>query len=344
MGDTALRGFVLAAGMGKRLQPFTLHTPKPLLTIAGVPALYFGLERLERLGIKDVMINAHHLVAQVERAIDNAPFDLKLDLSIETELLGSAGAFPKVANWRQGADLLVVNSDLLTDYDLNPTLAHFRKIKPLALMALLAETLPGENAVWTDHTHRIRAIDKEDKGDGTAAHGFACMHLLSDRFLRAIPNGFAEVIPLYRKAITNDDDVQGIAQKAYFIDMGTPVNLLRANLDWLKLAAAGAGPSALRVHEIQTRLGQRYRFFGHGEHQEQQTLVRGPAYIHESFDFGRKTVLGPYVVLGRNVQLKRCSLISHSTFMDDAQVTGDPVNFVIASKNVYIQCAPIQAV
>lgn len=52
-----MRAMILAAGKGERMRPLTLHTPKPLLQVAGVPLIEYHLRALVRAGIEEVVIN-----------------------------------------------------------------------------------------------------------------------------------------------------------------------------------------------------------------------------------------------------------------------------------------------
>lgn len=65
---------VLCAGRGKRLQPYTDTTPKPLLCVAGKPTLDFILDSLQRAGIENVVLVTHHLAAQVEAYAQSQSF------------------------------------------------------------------------------------------------------------------------------------------------------------------------------------------------------------------------------------------------------------------------------
>lgn len=62
------RGMVLAAGLGTRMRPLTLHTPKPLLAVAGRSLLDRALDRLAAAGVGQVAVNGHWLAARVEAA------------------------------------------------------------------------------------------------------------------------------------------------------------------------------------------------------------------------------------------------------------------------------------
>ncbi|MBW2255743.1 MAG: NTP transferase domain-containing protein [Deltaproteobacteria bacterium] len=57
--------FILAAGFGTRLRPLTHHRPKPLLPVCGVPMLAYTLALCHRHGLRDVVVNAHHLADQL---------------------------------------------------------------------------------------------------------------------------------------------------------------------------------------------------------------------------------------------------------------------------------------
>src|SRR5687768_7900200 len=63
-----LKAMVLAAGLGMRMRPLTLLTAKPALPVLGRPLIQWTLERLARVGVREVMINLHHLPATVKKA------------------------------------------------------------------------------------------------------------------------------------------------------------------------------------------------------------------------------------------------------------------------------------
>ncbi len=57
---------ILAAGLGKRMRPLTVTTPKPLIEVNGCALIDYGLDRLERAGVEETVINVHYLADQVE--------------------------------------------------------------------------------------------------------------------------------------------------------------------------------------------------------------------------------------------------------------------------------------
>ena len=60
-----MKAFILAAGKGERLKPLTNEIPKPLIKIKGKPLLEWSLIKLRSAGIKEIVINLHHLGDQI---------------------------------------------------------------------------------------------------------------------------------------------------------------------------------------------------------------------------------------------------------------------------------------
>lgn len=66
-----MKAMIFAAGLGTRLRPYTLTTPKALVPVAGVPMLDRIVAKLRAAGIDDIVVNAYHFADQiVARAAD----------------------------------------------------------------------------------------------------------------------------------------------------------------------------------------------------------------------------------------------------------------------------------
>ncbi len=106
--DTAV---ILAAGLGMRMRPLTLTTPKPLLPLAGKPLLAHILDHLHAAGITRIIVNAHHLAPQIEDFLHSYQ---NVEIIHEALLLDTGGAIAAMlAHNKLGpAPFLVVNSDI----------------------------------------------------------------------------------------------------------------------------------------------------------------------------------------------------------------------------------------
>jgi len=84
-------GMILAAGLGKRMQPLTLKTPKPLLKINNISLLDRAINLLVDHGVKEISINVHYLSDQILSFIKNKKFQAKIVISNEEDLLLDTG-------------------------------------------------------------------------------------------------------------------------------------------------------------------------------------------------------------------------------------------------------------
>ena len=84
-------GMILAAGLGKRMQPLTLKTPKPLLEINNYTLLERAINLLIGHGVQEISINVHYLADQIKSFINRKKFKVKITISIEESLLLDTG-------------------------------------------------------------------------------------------------------------------------------------------------------------------------------------------------------------------------------------------------------------
>ena len=84
-------GMILAAGLGKRMQPLTLKTPKPLLEINNFTLLERAINLLISHGVQEISINVHYLPDQIKSFINRMKFKVKITISNEENLLLDTG-------------------------------------------------------------------------------------------------------------------------------------------------------------------------------------------------------------------------------------------------------------
>jgi MurNAc alpha-1-phosphate uridylyltransferase len=84
-------GMILAAGLGKRMQPLTLKTPKPLLEINNYTLLERAINLLISHGVQEISINVHYLPDQIKSFINRKKFKVKITISNEENLLLDTG-------------------------------------------------------------------------------------------------------------------------------------------------------------------------------------------------------------------------------------------------------------
>ncbi|MDH3443237.1 MAG: NDP-sugar synthase [Deltaproteobacteria bacterium] len=132
-----MKAMVFAAGEGQRLRPITEKTPKSLVPVAGRPMIEYPLLWLRHHGIREIIINLHHLGEQVESYLaDGARLGLKICYSKEAELLDTGGGLLKARPFLEDAAFIVINTDVLIDVPLAEVLAFHRRNEASATLVL----------------------------------------------------------------------------------------------------------------------------------------------------------------------------------------------------------------
>lgn len=235
---------VLAAGFGTRLRPITDRIAKPLLPVANVPLLRWNLALLQNAGVARVVVNAHHLAAQVEAASLALGRELGLDVVVSNEpaILGTGGGIRQAADLvgvGPGDELVAVNGDILFDVDVRAAVEARRTADAPALMVLLAYPEgSGYGAVVCDERERIFGVARADEAlppDRVRRH-FTGVHVLTREALDLLPPGVVTDVnrTVYPALAARGTPALGQVATGYWNDVGTPARLLDANADVLE--------------------------------------------------------------------------------------------------------------
>ena len=107
--NTAL---ILCAGFGKRLNPITLNTPKPLLQIKDLSMLERCINLIEKLGIQKILINTFYLKEQFSKFIENKKFNLEIKIIEDGEyILDTGGGIQNMIHDSNENDFIIFNPD-----------------------------------------------------------------------------------------------------------------------------------------------------------------------------------------------------------------------------------------
>jgi|SRR5579885_576734 len=247
-----MKAMVLAAGLGTRLRPLTDRLPKPLLPVAGRPLIVWTLLLLRRHGIREVVVNLHHLGHLIEKELgDGSALGLRLHYSREPVLLGTGGGLKKAEPFFEGEPVLVLNGDTLIEVDLGAVLRRHAERNALATMVLRADPdVERWGVVEVDGRGQVVRIN----GRGLAEPGpterlmFAGVHVLHPRLLRDLPAGReSSIIDAYVGAIRTGEPVASYRMEGYWSDIGTPGRYEQACRDAeagrINLAARAARPT-----------------------------------------------------------------------------------------------------
>ena len=109
--NTAL---ILCAGLGKRLNPITLTTPKPLLKIRNLTLLDYCIELVISLNIKKILINSFHLKEQIDEFVKNHNYDAEINVVEDGDyILDTGGGILNLIKTSNDENFLILNPDTL---------------------------------------------------------------------------------------------------------------------------------------------------------------------------------------------------------------------------------------
>lgn len=114
-----MKAMILAAGLGLRMRPLTLTTPKPLVKVRGKALIDYHLEALKKIKVSDVVINVHHLGQKIIDHVEKHwGYEFNLHFFREQEILGTGGGIYQALSVFGNEPFIVISADIFTDYPL----------------------------------------------------------------------------------------------------------------------------------------------------------------------------------------------------------------------------------
>ena len=314
-----MKAMILAAGLGTRLQPLTDRSPKPLLPLMLTPMVGHLLAQLRRQGVREVVINGHHLAAPLAAWLgDGSRWDLRLTFVREPEILGTAGALKNVESLLQGAPFLVINADVLADFDLQTLWAWHRARG--ALVTLVVKPDPAARAfgaVVVDERDRVRQINGRPEGLDTGSRRrdetiFTGIQIVEPQVLDVIPaNRFVSTTAdTYPRLLLDSQAVLAWRHPGYWLDVGVPERYLQAHWDLLDGALGTSWEGRLPAgSQVVRRMG---------EHCMNDAMLNPPVVLGADVTLAAGARVGPYAVLGSGCRLGPNTEVRESVLGDNA--------------------------
>ena len=223
---------VLTAGLGTRLRPLSFVRAKGALPIGNEPLARRILRWLGRAGVRDAVLNLHHLPHTLTREIgDGSDIGLRVRYSWEMPVLGSAGGPRRALPLLSDGSFLIVNGDTLTDVDLAALVADHHSSGALVTMAVIPNTEPGKyGGVAADAEGRFTGF--VPRGSPEPSFHFIGVQAAVPGAFAAVPAGTPyEVGALYTALATaQPGSIRLFRTEADFLDIGTPADYLNTAL------------------------------------------------------------------------------------------------------------------
>ena len=254
-----MKAVVLVGGEGTRLQPLTFTMPKQMLPVAEVTVIERVLAHLAGHGVTHAVLSlGYQPDAFITAFPDDHAAGVALSYAIDPEPLDTAGAV-RFAAAAAGVDetFIVVNGDVLTDIDVSALVAFHRSRNAEGTIALTRVEDPSAfGVVPIDEDGRVKAfVEKPPRESAPTNLINAGAYVLEPSVLARIPQGRSSIERQVFPAMVPSGRLYAMSSPAYWMDVGTPVTYLRAQLDLIdgvrgSPPARGAVRSGDRVWRI----------------------------------------------------------------------------------------------
>lgn len=214
------KGLVLAAGHGSRMKPLTSKTPKPLLPFFNSNIIEFALNKIDS-ACNETFINCYHLKEKMVSYFDQH-HPQRYTLYLENELLGTGGTIGNLKNSLKDDGLIIYNSDIFSDVNIDHVVSSHVSSGCLATMVLLDQANPNKTKLYCEN-NRIMSIGEEPIQQNVTSHMFTGIHILSNEFIKSIPEDRPfQIVDHYKSYLAKKAPINAYFYDGPWFDIGEP--------------------------------------------------------------------------------------------------------------------------
>lgn len=344
----AVEAVIVAGGLGTRLHPLTVHHPKHLLPVAGVPFVAHQIAKLAGSGVTRVVLATSYHHDRFEPVLgDGRLWGVELIYVQEKELRGTAGAIRNVAESLDSADddpVVVLNGDILSDHDIGRQVQRHRDSDvDVTLNLVEVKDARAFGCVPTDLDDRVTAFHEKSLDPVTNQINAGC-YVFRRRVIDEIPADRVVSVEheTFPGLLASGCPILGHLTTAYWRDLGTPASLVEGSSDLVRGIASSpafSNDGKAWVHSSATVEDPRTVRGGSSVNAQAQVSARAVvdgsivgkgAVIHDGARV-LDSVVGDGAVIGRNVMLVDAAVGdnavvgAHCELRDGARIWADAV-------------------
>lgn len=217
---------ILAGGKGRRLYPYTVVLPKPLMPIGDFPILEVMLKQLKNCNLTDITIAVGHLGNLIQTYFGHGKkLGVNIDYSFEEKPLGTVGPLTRIPGLNE--TFLMMNGDLLTTLDYMKLIDYHKKQKPIATVAAQKRSVDVDFGIIqrNQDDHMVKYIEKPTLSY-TVSMG---IYIFEPEILELIPRDTKLDFPdLMQLLLEKEKKVVIYNSNDFWLDIGRPDDYQRA--------------------------------------------------------------------------------------------------------------------
>ena len=298
-----LKTLVLAGGFGTRLRPLSCSRPKALFPVANKPLIDYTLESLSEAGVETVVLAVYYMAESLVRYLGPTKNDLGILYLREQRPMGTGGPIRQARDMMNEEKFMVMNGDLLTDFDYKRLINYHDEKGGIATVALTQVEDPYRyGSVELDWEGRItRFVEKPELGKAPSNLINAGIYILEPEIYDYIPDGGkvrieTEVFP----KLAEEQQLYGFESHGFWMDIGEPIDYLNANAAILARQRKVIKPDSVEI--------------------DPAAVIKGPCNFGENVKIGADSRIGPNVSLANDVQIGKGCRIENSVIFAGAVI------------------------
>lgn len=237
MNKKPREAIILVGGKGTRLQSVSGDLPKPMMPVCGRPFLAYLLQKLITAGIQRTILSAGYRHEVISSYFGNSFEGMSLTYCVEETPLGTGGALAEALCLTSEQNLLVLNGDSYVDVDIAAVFKHHAE--HLADITIVLKQLDDCSRFGTVTVRNNRIVSFREKGVSGSGQINSGIYVVNRRIVEVLPGGlvFSFETDVLEKLVTTKM-VLPYFSDAFFIDIGTPDDYKRAELEFTGMFGA----------------------------------------------------------------------------------------------------------
>ena len=304
-----MKAMILAAGVGSRLDPLTSDLPKPLVPIANYAIIEHIIHLLKIHNFTNLSANLHYLANKIETQIgDGRKYGVNINFTTEENLTGDAGGLRSCKAFFQDETFLVINADLLTDFDLTYIINQHKAKQALASIALTKVIDVSQFGVaLTNQDGFITGFQEKPKASEALSDLISTgIYVFEPAIFNYIPQsgsyGFGR--DLFPKLLDLKLPLLGINVDGYWSDIGTIPKYCESNFDALNHKIQ-VNMSGTKIESFKDLNPQSAKFeYSPSASINGLALIGNNSIIEDNVELLGNVIIGPNTIIRAGVKIE----------------------------------------